>query len=279
MYEPARPARARAAPSVAAREPRSGHHASLLPRGRGDFLRQLAIWLGFAVAYQVARGLADRGTPEALRNAGRVIHAERNLHAFFEPDLQRQVVETSRVLVHAVDWTYWLSQLAVVVLALLWIYLRHNYAYLRFRNTLMVTNAIGLVGYVAMPTAPPWLFPQLGFVDTLARSELVNHKTGLVMALANPYASMPSLHAADALIIGFTLASVARRPIAKVLFLLWPAWVCFSLIATANHFWLDIAAGLACAVAGAVTVRLVERRGLARAQSSGFTAQSRQPRR
>ncbi len=159
---------------------RSTEKAGCLPRGRGDFLRQLAIWLGFVVAYQVARGLADRGTPEALANARRVIHAERDLHAFFEPDLQRRVVETGGVLVHAVDWSYWLSQLAVVVLALLWVYLRHNDAYLRFRNTLMVTNTIGLVGYVAMPTAPPWLFPQLGFVDTLAQSELVNHKTGLV---------------------------------------------------------------------------------------------------
>jgi membrane-associated phospholipid phosphatase len=235
---------------------------SLLPCGRGDFVRQLAIWLGFVVAYQVARGLADRGTPEAVRNARRVIRVERDVHAFFEPDLQRRVVERGGMLVHAVDWTYWLSQLAVVVLALLWIYLRHNDAYLRFRNTLMVTNAIGLVCYVALPTAPPWLFPQLGFVDTLAQSELVNHKTGLVAALANPYASMPSLHAADALIIGGTLASVARRPIAKAMFLLWPAWVCFSLIATANHFWLDIAAGLAVAAVGAWTARLLERRAL-----------------
>ena len=249
-----------------AKEPKAGHRASLLPRGRGDFLRQVAIWLGFVVAYQVARGLADRGTPEALANARRVIHVERDLHAFFEPDLQRRVVESGGMLVHAVDWTYWLSQLAVVGLALLWVYLRRNDAYLRFRNTLMVTNTIGLIGYVAMPTAPPWLFPQLGFVDTLARSELVNHKTGLVTALANPYASMPSLHAADALIIGVTLAGVARRPIAKVLFILWPVWVCFSLIATANHFWLDIAAGLALAGAGALIVRLLERHGLASAR-------------
>ena len=196
-----------------------------LPHGRGDFVRQLAIWLGFVVAYQVARGLADRGTQEALRNARRVIHVEQDLHAFFEPDLQRRVSETGGMLVHAVDWTYWLSQLAV---------------------------------------------------DTLAGSELVNHKTGLVAALANPYASMPSLHAADALIIGVTLAAVARRPVAKALFLLWPAWVCFSLIATSNHFWLDIAAGFACAAAGAGTARLLERRGrrsVAREVRVGFGPQ------
>ena len=31
-----------------------------LPRGWGDLGRQLAIWLGFALAYQLARGLTDR---------------------------------------------------------------------------------------------------------------------------------------------------------------------------------------------------------------------------
>ncbi len=80
---------------------------------------------------------------------------------------------------------------------------------------------------------------------------------------------MPSLHAADALIIGVTLSGVARGPIAKVVFLLWPAWVCFSLIATANHFWLDIAAGLALAAVGAWTARLLERPRLRTFRRSG----------
>ena len=34
---------------------------------------------------------------------------------------------------------------------------------------------------------------------------------------------------------------------AKALWLLWPAWVWFAVMATANHFWLDIAAGVAIA--------------------------------
>lgn len=36
-----------------------------LPRGRRDFLVQLALWAGFLAAYEVARGLADRGAEEA----------------------------------------------------------------------------------------------------------------------------------------------------------------------------------------------------------------------
>ena len=65
----------------------------------------------------------------------------------------------------------------------------------------------------------------------------------LVELAANPYAAMPSLHAADALIVGLCLAAVVRRTWAKVLWLAWPAWVWFCVIATGNHFWLDVLAG------------------------------------
>ena len=34
-----------------------------------------------------------------------------------------------------------------------------------------------------------------------------------------------------------------RRPIFRILWVLWPAWVWFCVMATGNHFWLDILAG------------------------------------
>jgi len=87
------------------------------------------------------------------------------------------------------------------------------------------------------------MFPQLGFVDTIA-SFGINHGSGFVQLAANPYAAMPSLHSADALIVGVTLALIVKRWYFKVLWLLWPAWVWFSVMATGNHFWLDVLAGV-----------------------------------
>ena len=104
-------------------------------------------------------------------------------------------------------------------------------------------------------------------MDTLAESEALSHGSGLVKLLANPYAAMPSLHAADALIIGVTLAVLARRPLLKVVFALYPLWVWFSLLATANHFWIDLAVGVLVAgfgAAAATWVALSRRAGRAR---------------
>jgi membrane-associated phospholipid phosphatase len=236
----------------------------VLPRGYADFARQLAIWFGFYIVYQVARGLADRDVARAFENGREVIDIERRAGALWELSLQG-ALHSSDLLMRMASWTYWLSQFAVLGVALLWVYLRRNDSFLRFRNSVLVANLIGLVGYVALPTAPPRMFPDFGFVDTLARFSSLNHGSAAIEFAANPYAAMPSLHAADALIVGVAMALIVRRPAFKVLWLAWPAWVSFAVMATANHFWLDIAAGaLVAAVAAAAVATWPWRRRVAR---------------
>ena len=215
----------------------------VLPRGWGDLAKQLAIWFGFLFAYQAARGIADRNPPKAFDNGLKVIDFERHMHGLIELSFQR-FVDSSQFLMNLASWTYWNSEFTVVALALLWVYLRRHEAFIRFRNAILLANVIGLVGYVLLPTAPPRMFPDFGFDDTLSQFASLNHGSGLVNFFANPYAAMPSLHAADALIVGIVLASVARRWLVKVLWLLWPLWVWFAVMATGNHFWLDVLAGI-----------------------------------
>ena len=230
--------------------------AKILPRGWGDFARQIAIWLGFLAAYQIARGVADRNPAHAFENGLKVIDFEQRANALFELSLQA-IVESSEALALAAWGTYWLSQFTVLALTLLWVYLRRNEHFTRFRNMIMLANVIGLAGYVLAPTAPPRMFPDVGFVDTLARFATLNHGSGLIQLASNPYAAMPSLHAADALIVGVALALLVRSRWVKAFWLAWPAWVWFTVMATGNHFWLDIVAGVAVALAAAL---LLERR-------------------
>jgi membrane-associated phospholipid phosphatase len=219
----------------------------LFPRGYADFGYQLLIWFGFLAAYQVARGVADRDPTRAFANGWRVIDVEQRLAGLGELTLQGWT-QSSRVLETLVSWTYWNSEFTVVGLALLWVYFRRNEAFLRFRNTILLANMLGLFGYVFLPTAPPRLFTSMGFTDTLSQFGGLNHGSGLVELASNPYAAMPSLHAADALIAGVILASVVRRPVWKAVWLLWPAWVWFAVMATGNHFWLDVLAGIVLAL-------------------------------
>jgi len=219
----------------------------LFPRGYADFGYQLLIWFGFLAAYQVARGVADRDPSRAFANGWRVIDVEQRLAGLGELTLQGWT-QSSKVLETLVSWTYWNSEFTVIGLALLWVYFRRNEAFTRFRNTILLANVLGLLGYVFLPTAPPRFFTSVGVTDTLSTFGGLNHGSGLIEFASNPYAAMPSLHAADALIAGVILASVVRHPIWKAVWLLWPAWVWFSVMATGNHFWLDVVAGILLAV-------------------------------
>jgi len=234
--------------------------ARMFPRGPRDFGLQLSIWLGFLLLYQVARGVADRGAVEAFQNGRLLIDAEQSLTGLFEVDIQRVVIGAGDGLVQALNWTYWNSQFTVIGLALLWVYFARNDSFLRFRNTLLLANVLGLIGFMVMPTAPPRFFPGHGFVDTLATASGMNHGSGLIQLASNQFAAMPSLHAADALIVAIVLIPLVRSRVAKVVWALWPAWVWFTVMATGNHFWLDVAAGVALAGATLAIMAYVERR-------------------
>jgi membrane-associated phospholipid phosphatase len=227
-----------------------------LPRGYADFGLQVVIWFGFLLAYQIARGLADRDPSRAFENGWRVIDIEQRLTGLGELTLQGWT-QSSHFLAELVSWTYWNSEFTVIGLALLWVYLRRNESFTRFRNTILLANGLGLIGYVLLPTAPPRFFTSIGFEDTLGQFGGLNHGSGLVELASNPYAAMPSLHAADALIVGIVLASVARHWPVKVLWLLWPLWVWFAVMATGNHFWLDVFAGV---VLGSIALAIIYHR-------------------
>jgi membrane-associated phospholipid phosphatase len=215
----------------------------VLPRGWRDFGLQIGIWFGFYFTYLAVRHLTDRDPTKAVVNGLRVISFEqRYTHHLFELSVER-VADSSRFLLTASAWTYWNSEFTVIGLMLLWVYLRRHDAFTRFRNTILLANVVGLLGFWLMPTAPPWMFPDKGFVDG------VNHSSALLQTFGNSYAAMPSLHAADALIVAWFMVSTSRTIWAKALWALWPVWVWFCVIATANHYVLDVLAGIAVALA------------------------------
>jgi membrane-associated phospholipid phosphatase len=232
----------------------------VFPRGWKDFALQLGIWFGFLLSYQIVRGVVDHDPLGAFQNGRLIIDFESRIHALVEVDLQRVILSSGDWLVQAVNWTYWNSQFTVVGLALLWVYFRRNDAFLRLRNILLLANMIALVGFVLMPTAPPRFFPEWGFVDTLAESSALNHGSGLVQLASNQFAAMPSIHSADALILGFTMAALVSSRWAKVLWTLWPSWVWFTVMATGNHYWLDVVAGIGLALVSVSVVMALESR-------------------
>jgi membrane-associated phospholipid phosphatase len=165
--------------------------------------------------------------------------------------------ESSHFLAELVSWTYWNSEFTVIGIALLWVYLRRNPAFTRFRNTILLANVLGLIGYVLLPTAPPRFFTSIGFTDTLGQLGGLNHGSGLVELAVEPVRSDAEPARCRRADRRRRARIVTRRWPIKVLWLLWPVWVWFAVMATGNHFWLDVFAGV---MLGTVALLIVYRR-------------------
>lgn len=218
---------------------RIGRH---LPRGWRDFWLQFAIFWSFYVAYEASRTLASPDRYVAVRNALDVVRAQQILGIDLEQNVQQWAMDSPSIVMSIANWTYFNCQFSITYALLLFIYFRRNHAFYFIRNALLATSFAALLGYVLLPTAPPRMLGGLGFVDTLNQTA-VNHNSGIVAWFANPYAAMPSLHTAYAVIIGCAGILVFAHPLLKLVWALYPGLVVFSIIATANHWFLDATVG------------------------------------
>ena len=213
------------------------------PAGWTDLLRQIVLFCGAYWLYRLVRG--------------------QGLGTFFEPALHAWATSQGWIADFA-SWMYVNSHFAITTAALAFLYLRRNARFYFVRNMLMVAMAIALAGYAVFPTAPPRFLPELGFRDSVAAFAGVEAEAANV--LFNPYAAVPSMHVAFALMLGLPLACMARHRWARVLWRGYPALVTFVVIATANHGWLDAFLEAATAAAAALAANGV----LARARPEAW---------
>ena len=200
---------------------------------------------------------------DAFANARHIIGAEQELGLFFEPAVHRWAHAQGWVI-DAASWTYVNSHFTITTVTLAFLYLRRNERFYFVRNMFMIAMAIALAGYVAVPTAPPRLMPEGGFRDSVAAFTGVGAETS--GALFNPFAAVPSMHVAFALMLAFPMASMARRRAIRVAWRGYPALVTFVVIATANHWWLDAFLGAATAAVSALAAQAL----LARARPDAW---------
>jgi hypothetical protein len=227
-----------------------------LPQGYGDAARQLSLFVVAELCYEAVRGVADGERVNAFTNGANVIDLEKGLHTFFEPDLQAVFIQ-HRWLIDFANFMYMNSHFVVTTAFLVWLYLFRNDRFYFVRNMFLVAMGLAVIGYALLPTAPPRLFPQEGFVDTITDYAQVNHDSGLVKLFINPYAAIPSMHVAFSMMIGVTGALISRRTFTRALWCAYPLVVSWVVVVTANHFWIDGAIGLLVAALAALTARQV----------------------
>jgi hypothetical protein len=215
--------------------------ARALPEVGGAVL-QLGLWVGAYYAYRLVRGLMDGQTAAAFEHARSVVGFERHLGLFFEPGLQHWVMNNAPWVID-LSSSLWVTahQLGTAAF-ILWLYFRRRDAFPFVRNMFMIAMGLALIGYLVFPTAPPRLLPEWGFTDSV--SNFVGaHAASAADVLYNPYAAIPSMHVAFALMVGIPGARLTKTRLLRPLWYAYPAFVVFAVIVTANHFWVDVLLG------------------------------------
>jgi PAP2 superfamily len=206
--------------------------------------------------YELIRGQSHATYSAATAHTEWIVDLERRMHLFGERGVQQA--------------SHWLpgfpSILGVAYIALhfvgtaaflVWVYRRHPARFPLVRNTLIGATAVALVLYIVYPVAPPRL-AGLGFIDDVSDSAKVNLSSDLLGSLYNPFAAVPSLHFGYALLVGGTIAAVARSTRMRILGWSYPALMLFVIVATGNHFFFDAAAGGFAIAAGYVAASWIE---------------------
>src|SRR4051794_18706725 len=172
--------------------------------------------------YEASRGLVAGDPTAATKHAHAIVSLERSLHVFVEHSIQRGA-QALPGLVSVLGILYLTLHLTVTAGYLLWLHRRRPSAFPLVRTTLMIASVLAVIGYLAFPTAPPRL-AGLGIADTISSGHVdLNH--GLVSALYNPFAAVPSMHIGYAVIVGASLVLHGRRRSLRVLGVLYPALV------------------------------------------------------
>jgi hypothetical protein len=195
-------------------------------------------WLYSLVRWFVAHDNAYAG----FENAYRVIDLEQRLGLFYEPIVQRKLIDGALSAVHFSNWFYTFGYFPVLLLAGVLLYRFDRRRFQTFKLTFFLGLGFALICFSLFPLAPPRMLPELGFVDTqLVYGSALYHQKS-VISFYNPYAAMPSLHFGWALLVGIMLFTSDRRAL-KVLGLLYPCFMAVVIVTTGHHYILDIVVG------------------------------------
>jgi hypothetical protein len=221
--------------------------------GAGRRTRALAavrqfVLVGLAVLfYFLVRGLTEGDPSRAVRHAHALVDLEERLGLDWEPAVHGFTVDhpTLRMLA---NWVYIWGHWPVIIPCLIWLYRRHPASYGRLRNACFISGALGLLIFAGYPVAPPRLTPD-GFVDTVTRW---SHAYRVLQppALVNRYAALPSLHAGWNLLLGLAMFHATKRRAVRVFAVVLPVLMAVAVVATANHYVLDVVAGCTLSLLG-----------------------------
>ena len=210
---------------------------SLTQRGGEDVLRQALIMLACYALYDVSRAVVMGREDTAMANGLFFLNLERAMGIYVEPWVQGRV-SSIPALMDFMVWAYGALHLPLIIGTLVWVFTQRRSSWTQFRDWFLGINFMAVILFFLLPTAPPRMI----FTSGIADISYLHGKRPAILengVLANPFAAMPSLHFAYAIVVALALFMLARHRWLRWGGFLYPALVFVAIIATGNHFIVD----------------------------------------
>jgi hypothetical protein len=198
------------------------------------------VWLLWI--YDAVNNLAPLRLSTALGNARNLLHFEQTLGIAPEHALDRWLAGHHTLGLVLSDY-YDNAHFLVTLSLLAWLWWRRADIYRPLRNSLVLVNLLAFIAFWRFPVAPPRMLP--GFTDVVASTHAIGSwHTGALASHANELAAMPSLHISWAVWCTVAVWRMSERLWARALGVLYPCLTAMAVLATGNHFVLDMVGGL-----------------------------------
>ncbi|HYA44000.1 MAG TPA: phosphatase PAP2 family protein [Acidimicrobiales bacterium] len=234
-----------------ARAPVTGSAVSRAARPkRSPILVELAVIACLVWIYDWLQNLAPLRRELALRHAVQLLSMEQRLHIAPEEHLDHWLL--GHPLLAEVASNFYDNAIFFVTLGLVvWIWWRSPDLYRPLRNYLVLANLIGFSVFWAYPLAPPRMLA--GFADVVEKYPGLGGWHNELLTHADQLAAMPSMHLAwgvwSSLAIWQLWGRSGGRTWARLLVIgiavLYPLVTAWDVMATGNHYLLDVLAGVA----------------------------------
>ena len=203
---------------------------------------QIVLIVGLWMFYLLCRHLFEGTERVARAHADDVWSFERALRLPSEARLQEWFLD-SDTAVRLVNAVYQYVHFPVMFCTLAVLYVRRPAVYRWFRNVLILTTGLALVGHIAYPLSPPRLEPGFGMVDTGTEFGQSTYAGKPGTGFTNQLAAMPSMHVAWAALVAIVVI-LCLRTRWRWLAPLYAVAITIVVVVTGNHYWLDGIVGL-----------------------------------
>jgi hypothetical protein len=212
----------------------------------------MIVWLCWV--YDAIANLAPLRLAVARAHAASILHVEGILHVDPEASMNHWLAAHPTLglwIGNYYDNAHFVVTLGLV--GLLW--WRHPDLYRPLRSGLVLINLIGLAVFWLYPLAPPRLLDPSRYVDVVATTHAIGSwHTGSLATAANQLAAMPSLHMAWAVWSALAMWRLLDGRRWRMVVWAYPVATAAAVLATGNHFVLDVVAGVGTVVVATMVV-------------------------